>query len=63
MLQDSSSMLEMKRFDTFLLNFESEDVDSLFQKLKAYGVNDELRNIIVLKKFNNDYEKAVNSQP
>jgi len=54
----------MKRFDVFsvLLNFESEDVDSLFHKLKAYGVTDEFRNIIVLKKFNNEYEKAVNSQ-
>lgn len=49
MLQDLLSMLEMKRFDTFtsLLNFESEDADSLFQKLKAYGFTNELRNIIV----------------
>lgn len=61
---DFSFMSKMKRFDTFtsILNFESEDVDSLFQKLKGYGVTEELRNLIVLKKFNNDYEKAINSQ-
>lgn len=56
-------MSKMKRCDSSILNFESEDVDSLFQKLKAYGVAEELRNIIVLKKFNHDYEKAINSQP
>ncbi|CAH1733080.1 unnamed protein product [Aphis gossypii] len=60
-----SPTLEMERFDALsvLLNFESENVDSLFHKLKAYGFTDEFRNIIVLKKFNNDYEKAINSQP
>lgn len=40
-------------------NKKTKDIDSLLEMLVANGFTNTIQNIIVLKRFNNDYEKVI----